>query len=138
MIELRGDLDFAQEAQTGRLGFAQFAGQLLERDVAQQLDIAGDVDRGHAAATGFADDHIADPRLCARRRLRGGRCGQARVVHRGRVVKPGRQFQRDGDRIGAGTGLSAGDHPRAVGIGIHGHPSGESIRPDLLPLRRGK
>ena len=52
VLQIRGDADLAEEAFDAEDG-AELGAQDLERDVAGVLDVASEIDRGHAAAADF-------------------------------------------------------------------------------------
>ncbi len=59
VVELGRHLDLAHEARAGGAIVGDLERQLLERDPAEQLDVAGDMDRAHAAAAGDRLEHVA-------------------------------------------------------------------------------
>jgi hypothetical protein len=76
VVELRGDLDLADEAQAGLRIAGRSLQQLLERDLAQELGVARDVDRSHPAAAGLAEDHVARLARSLAARRTGGQRGR--------------------------------------------------------------
>jgi hypothetical protein len=58
MVQLRCDLDLEQEAVVRDRGGDVWLEDLY-RDIAPMLEVLGKVDRGHAAATELAFDHVA-------------------------------------------------------------------------------
>ena len=57
-LQLRGDVDLAQEA-FGADGLRELRAKHLDRDKATMLDVAREVDGGHAAVAEFAVDGVA-------------------------------------------------------------------------------
>ena len=86
MIELRGHLHLAHEARAGRPVVRDLERQLLERHAAKQLDVAGDVDRAHAALTGHRLAHVADAGRGNRRRGPAVGTGGGTAARRNRRV----------------------------------------------------
>ena len=58
MIETRGDLDLGQKSLGAEHG-GELGPEHLERDLAVVLDVAREVDRGHAAGAELALDAVA-------------------------------------------------------------------------------
>ena len=76
MLEVRGDTDLAQKAFDPKHGTEVWI-QHLECDVAGMLDVAGEVDRRHAADADLALDGVP-----ARKRRVEDRCGVGRLSQR--------------------------------------------------------
>ncbi len=58
MVELRGDLDLAEESLRTQRG-GQLRLEDLDGDLAAMLQVVGKIDRGHATSAEFAIDAVA-------------------------------------------------------------------------------
>ena len=93
MLKLGGKADLAFEA-LGAHGRRELGEQDVDGDVAVVLDVLGQLDRGHAAATKFLLElvAVADGRLEPRERVGGRR------FLRGEATRRGRRDGRGADR----------------------------------------